>query len=49
MNIHFSEIFLVILVAFLVIKPEQLPGIALKLGKWIKQIKKLASTKITDT
>jgi len=40
MNIHFSELMLVIVVALLVIKPQQLPGLALRLGKliaWARQ------------
>lgn len=34
MNIHFSEILIILLVAFIVIKPERLPEIARLLGGW---------------
>lgn len=40
MHISFSEIFLILIVALLVIKPERLPDVALKLGhlvKWCRQ------------
>ncbi len=39
MNISISEIIVVILVALIVIKPEQLPGAAFKLGQWTKRFK----------
>lgn len=39
MNISLSEILVVIVVALLVVKPEQLPEMAYKLGKWSKQIR----------
>lgn len=35
MNIHLSELFVVLIVALLVIKPEHLPKIALKMGRWV--------------
>lgn len=35
MNMHLSEILMVLVVALLVIKPERLPGIAFKLGKML--------------
>lgn len=35
MNIHLSEILVVLIVALLVIKPEQLPMLARKLGQWV--------------
>lgn len=38
MNI--SEILLVVVVALVVIKPEQLPGVAFKLGQWSKSLRK---------
>lgn len=40
MNIHFSEILLILIVALLVIKPEKLPDLAQKCGrlvKWFRQ------------
>jgi sec-independent protein translocase protein TatB len=39
-NISLSEIIVILLVALLVIKPEQLPDVALKLGKWTKSMRK---------
>lgn len=39
MHINFSEILLILLVALLVIKPEQLPDAAKKLGGWLKLIR----------
>lgn len=36
MHISFSEILVILLVALLVLKPEQLPGAALKLGQWMR-------------
>lgn len=39
MNFSISEILLVLVVALLVIKPEQLPDAAYKVGKWTKQFK----------
>jgi Sec-independent protein translocase protein TatA len=43
MHISFGEIFVILLVALLVIKPEHLPDIALKLGRFIKWVKQLFS------
>lgn len=40
MDMHISEILVILLVALLVIKPERLPEVAFKLGsflKWAKQ------------
>jgi sec-independent protein translocase protein TatB len=40
MHIPFSEILVILIVALLVIKPERLPEVALKLGrlvKWMRQ------------
>jgi sec-independent protein translocase protein TatB len=37
MDIHISEILLILLVALLVIKPERLPEVAFTLGRWIKR------------
>jgi Tat protein translocase TatB subunit len=39
-NISLSEILLVLIVALVVIKPEQLPEVAFKLGQWTKQFRK---------
>lgn len=39
MNFSLSEILLVLLIALLVIKPEELPGVAHSLGKWLKSIR----------
>lgn len=36
MNIHFSEILVILLVALVVIKPDRLPEVAFKLGAWLK-------------
>lgn len=36
MNINFSELLVILLVALLVIKPERLPEAALTLGRWMK-------------
>lgn len=41
MNISFSEIFLILLIAFLVIKPERLPEVAQVLGKWIGTMRRI--------
>jgi Sec-independent protein translocase protein TatA len=38
-NINLSEILLVLIVALVVIKPEQLPSVAFKLGRWSKQVR----------
>lgn len=41
MNIHFSEVLLILLVALLVIKPERLPEVSYQLGrclKWAQQM-----------
>jgi sec-independent protein translocase protein TatB len=39
MHINISEILLVLLVALLVIKPEQLPDAAKRAGRWIKLVR----------
>lgn len=36
MHISLSEILLTLLIAALVIRPEHLPGLALKAGRWLK-------------
>lgn len=41
MNISISEVFVVLLVALLVIKPEQIPELALTLGRFAKSIRRL--------
>lgn len=35
MTISISEIIVILLVALLVIKPEQLPDVAITLGRWV--------------
>ncbi len=40
MNISLSEILLVLIVALVVIKPEQLPGVAFKIGRFAQQFRK---------
>lgn|GEM_PF-2897959 len=39
MNISLSEILLVLIIALVVIKPERMPEVAFKLGKWAKQLR----------
>lgn len=39
MSISFSEVLVIVLVALLVIKPENLPDTAFKLGKWLKWLR----------
>lgn len=42
MSIHFSELFLIVLVALIVIKPERLPELlqkGMRLYRWIKKIR----------
>ena len=39
MSISISEILVVLVVALLVIKPENLPETALTLGKWVKWLR----------
>lgn len=41
MNISISEILVVLLVALIVIRPEQLPGVAFELGQWVKRFKSM--------
>jgi len=43
MHISFSEILVILLVALLVIKPEQLPDAAKTLGRWIKWARQAAA------
>lgn len=47
MNISISEILVVLLVALLVIKPEQLPEVAVTVGRFAKSIRRLF-TKVKD-
>lgn len=47
MNFSFSEIIVILLVALLVIKPEQLPDVAFSLGRFTKTIRRLFS-KVKD-
>lgn len=39
-NIGFSELVLILLVAFVIVGPKDLPKVARALGRWIKTIKK---------
>ena len=39
MNFSFSEILVVLLIALLVVKPEQLPDLAHSLGRFVKVIR----------
>jgi Sec-independent protein translocase protein TatA len=41
MNISLSEIILVLLIALIVVKPEQLPDAAFTLGRFFKSIRRL--------
>ena len=43
MNISVSEIIVVLLIALIVIKPEQLPGAAFTLGRFIKSLRGMAN------
>ncbi len=43
MNISISEILVVLLIALLVIKPEQLPEVAVTLGRFAKAIQNMFS------
>lgn len=47
MNFSVSEIIVILLIALLVIKPEQLPEVALTLGRFAKSIRRLFS-KVKD-
>lgn len=47
MNFSLSEIVVVLLIALLVIKPEQLPDVAMTLGRFAKTLRKLFS-KVKD-
>ena len=39
MNFSISEILLVLLIALLVVKPEQLPDVARSLGRFVKSVR----------
>lgn len=41
MNFSLSEIIVILLIALLVIKPEQLPDVALTLGRFMKSVQNL--------
>lgn len=43
MNFSISEILLVLLIALLVVKPEQLPDVARTLGRIIKSVRGIAA------
>lgn len=47
MNFSLSEIVVVLLIALLVIKPEQLPDVAITLGRFAKTLRRLFS-KVKD-
>lgn len=41
MNISLSEVILVVFIALLVIKPEQMPDVALKVGRFVKSLRRV--------
>ena len=41
MNFSISEIIVILLIALLVIKPEQLPDVAFTMGKFAKSLRKM--------
>lgn len=43
MNINFSEILVILVVALLVIKPDRLPDAAFKLGRWVKWFRQMVA------
>lgn len=43
MNIHFSELLLILFVALLVIKPERLPEVAFALGRCLKWMRNISA------
>jgi len=47
MNFSISEIIVILLIALLVIKPEQLPDVAFTLGRFVQSIRQLF-TKVKD-
>lgn len=47
MNISLSEIFVVLLIALLVVKPEQLPEVAATLGRFVRMVRGMF-TKVKD-
>lgn len=47
MNFSISEIILILLIALLVIKPEQLPDVAMTLGRFVQTIRRMFS-KVKD-
>jgi Sec-independent protein translocase protein TatA len=46
-NFSISEIILILLIALLVIKPEQLPDVAMTLGRFVQTIRRMFS-KVKD-
>lgn len=43
MNIHFSELLLILFVALLAIKPERLPEVAFTLGRCLRWLRSLSA------
>ncbi len=41
MNIHLSEILLIIVIALIVIKPQHLPDVAHNIGRWLKGVRQI--------
>lgn len=41
MNVSISEIIVILLIALLVIKPEQMPGIAFKVGQLTRKARRM--------
>ena len=41
MNFSLSEIIVILLIALLVVKPEQLPGVALTLGRFARTVRRM--------
>lgn len=48
MNFSISEIMVILLIALLVIKPEQLPDVAFSLGRFAKYIRRTVSKMKTE-
>ena len=40
-NIGFSELILILLVAFVIVGPKDLPKVARAIGRWVKQLQQL--------
>ena len=43
MNFSFSELIVVLIVALLVIKPEQLPDVAYSIGRFVQSVRRIIS------